>query len=63
MLSWRFRFSLHPGQYNVLNSENPEVVQNTRAELLYSCQVLELMGLDSSHKVVLHGGCRCGDIE
>jgi UV DNA damage endonuclease len=58
-----FRFSLHPGQYNVLNSENPEVVQNTRAELLYSCQVLELMGLDSSHKVVLHGGCRCGDIE
>lgn len=58
-----FRFSLHPGQYNVLNSENPEVVQKTRAELLYSCQVLELMGLDSSHKVVLHGGCRCGDMK
>jgi UV DNA damage endonuclease len=57
-----FRFSLHPGQYNVLNSENPNVVKNTVAELLYSCQVLDLMGLDSSHKVVLHGGCRCGDM-
>jgi UV DNA damage endonuclease len=46
-----FRFLLHPGQYNVLNSEKPEVVNNTVAELLFSCLVLELMGLDSSHKV------------
>lgn len=58
-----FRFSLHPGQYNVLNSENTEVVRKTVAELAYSCTVLELMGLDASHKVVLHGGCRCGDMD
>lgn len=58
-----FRFSLHPGQYNVLNSENPEVVRKTVAELDYSCTILELMGLDASHKVILHGGCRCGDMD
>lgn len=57
-----FRFSLHPGQYNVLNSENPETVRKTVAELEYSCRILEMMGLDYSHKVILHGGCRCGDL-
>ena len=57
-----FRFSMHPGQFNVLNSEKSSVVERTVAELDYACRVLELMGLDTSHKVVLHGGCRCGDI-
>jgi UV DNA damage endonuclease len=56
-----FRFSLHPGQYNVLNSPRQEVVERTLAELAYSCRLLELMGLDSSHKVVLHGGGLYGD--
>jgi UV DNA damage endonuclease len=51
-----FRFSLHPGQYNVLNSQSPAVVERTKAELEYSCRVLALMRLDSSHKVVIHGG-------
>lgn len=58
-----FRFSMHPGQFNVLNSEKSSVVESTIAELDYACRVLELMGLDTSHKVVLHGGCRCGDIK
>ncbi|MFW6323475.1 MAG: UV DNA damage repair endonuclease UvsE [Desulfovibrionales bacterium] len=53
-----FRFSLHPGQYNVLNSINPDVVRRTRDELEYSCRVLDLMELDSSHKVILHGGSK-----
>jgi UV DNA damage endonuclease len=56
-----FRFSLHPGQYNVLNSPNPSVLERTLAELDYSCRVLELMGLDQSHKVVIHGGGLYGD--
>ncbi len=51
-----FRFSLHPGQYNVLNSHNADVRRRTVRELEYSCRVLELMGLDESHKVILHGG-------
>jgi UV DNA damage endonuclease len=56
-----FRFSLHPGQYNVLNSPRPGVVERTLAEVDYSCRLLELMGLDSAHKVVLHGGSIYGD--
>jgi UV DNA damage endonuclease len=55
-ISLGFRFSMHPGQYNVLNSPNPGVVERTIAELDYSCQVLDLMGLDDSHKVIMHGG-------
>jgi UV DNA damage endonuclease len=58
-----FRFSFHPGQYNVLNSPNPEVVACCIAELEYSCSVLDLMGLDARHKVVLHGGGIYGDRE
>lgn len=58
-----FRFSMHPGQYNVLNSAAPEVVERTVAELAYSCRVLELMGCDPSHKVILHGGCTTGGKE
>jgi UV DNA damage endonuclease len=56
-----FRFSLHPGQYNLLNSEKSEVIQKTIVELDYSCRVLELMKLDTAHKVIIHGGCFCGD--
>lgn len=56
-----FRFSLHPGQYNVLNSPTPEAVAGCIRELSYSCEVLDLMGLDPSHKVVLHGGGLYGD--
>lgn len=56
-----FRFSMHPGQYNVLNSPRPAVVQQAIAELTYSCRVLDLMGLDASHKVILHGGGIFGD--
>lgn len=51
-----FRFSLHPGQFNVLNSTSDDVRRRTVRELAYSCRVLELMGLDASHKVIIHGG-------
>ncbi len=58
-----FRFSMHPGQYNVLNSPSLDVLERTVAELAYSCSVLDLMGLDGSHKVVIHGGGIYGDRE
>lgn len=56
-----FRFSMHPGQYAVLNSPKPDVVQSAQAELTYSCNVLQLMGLNAEHKVVLHGGAAYGN--
>lgn len=58
-----FRFSSHPGQYTILNAPNPDVVRRAVAELSYSCELLDLMGLDASHKVVLHGGGVYGDRE
>ena len=58
-----FRFSLHPGQYNVLNSPNPATVDACVRELTYACRVLDLMGCGHEHKVVLHGGGLYGDRE
>lgn len=56
-----FRFSIHPGQYIVLNSPSRKVYRRSVSEIIYSCQVLDYMGLDFSHKVILHGGGIYGD--
>ena len=50
------RVSLHPGQFTILNSPRKEVVKNARRELIYHNQVLDLMGLNSSHKIQIHVG-------
>lgn len=56
-----FRFSMHPGQYTVLNSARSDVVARALAEVAYSCRLLDLMELDASHKVIVHGGAVGGD--
>ena len=58
-----FRFSSHPGQYTILNSPDAGIVGRAINELAYSCDLLDLMGLDDSHKVVIHGGGIYGDRE
>ena len=50
------RVSMHPGQYTVLNSENPAVVASSLAEVAAACRVLDAMGLNRTHKIVVHGG-------
>jgi len=50
------RVSMHPGQYTVLNSENPAVVEAALAELAGTCRVLDALGLPPMHKIVIHGG-------
>lgn len=50
------RVSMHPGQYTVLNALRPEVVESSIAELAYHARFLDSLGLDSSHKIVLHLG-------
>jgi UV DNA damage endonuclease len=50
------RVTLHPGQYTVINSPSEKVFENSRAELLYQAQMLDLMGLDSTHKIQIHVG-------
>lgn len=50
------RVSMHPGQYTVLNSPKEEVVKNAIDDLNYHAQVLESLGVDSRHKIILHIG-------
>ena len=50
------RLSTHPGQYTVLSSTRPEVVEAAVAELEYHNRLLDSFGTDASHKIVVHVG-------
>jgi UV DNA damage endonuclease len=52
----RLRVSMHPGQFTVLNSPRREVVQSSIKDLDYHAAVLEALGIDDSHKIVIHLG-------
>lgn len=56
MLAGGMSISTHPGQYTVLSSVRPEVVDAAVAELAYHDRLLGAFGLDASHKIVLHVG-------
>lgn len=60
-LSAGMRLSVHPGQYTVLNSPTNDVVKAAVADLAYHCKVLDGLGLDPSHKIILHIGGGYGD--
>lgn len=45
----QLRVSYHPGPYNVLGSENPDVVKKTIHELNFTASILDYMGLDKTH--------------
>lgn len=50
------RVSMHPGQYTVLNSPHPLVVERAILDLEYHTRFLDSLGLDSSSKIILHIG-------
>ena len=55
------RLSFHPGQYTVLNSERPEVVDAALRDLELHAQVLDVMDQPAEAVVVLHVGGRGTD--
>ncbi len=50
------RVSMHPGQYTVINSPDQGVVGRAFLDLEYHARVLDSMGLNSEHKLILHIG-------
>lgn len=50
------RLSTHPGQYTVLASASPHVVEAAIRELDYHGRMLDAFGLDRAHRIVLHVG-------
>lgn len=57
------RVSMHPGQYTVLNSPKALVVSAAKKDLEYHVRVLDALGIDTEHKIVLHLGGAYGDKE
>lgn len=55
------RTNVHPGQYTLINSIKPEVVQASILELRYHADLMDLMGLPETHKIQLHTGGVYGD--
>lgn len=52
----RLRVSMHPGQFTVLNSPRREVIESSIKELVYHAALLDALGVDDSHKIVIHLG-------
>lgn len=50
------RVSMHPGQYTVLNSPDIQIYHRALKDLQYHCDVLDLLKIDNTHKVIIHGG-------
>ena len=50
------RLTFHPGQYNVLSSINPTIIENTVRNLTLHAQILDFMELDKNSIMVVHGG-------
>ena len=50
------RVSMHPGQYTVINSPDEIIVGRAIEDLNYHARVLDSLGLDSQHKIILHIG-------
>ncbi|MCC5894764.1 MAG: UV DNA damage repair endonuclease UvsE [Alkalibacterium sp.] len=57
------RVSMHPGQYTVLNSPNPDVVSRAIDDLTYHTQFIDNFNVGSQHKIILHIGGVYGDKE
>jgi UV DNA damage endonuclease len=57
----QMRITMHPGQYTVLNTQKSKVLSNSILDLNYHTDVLDLLNLDKTAKIQIHGGGVYGD--
>lgn len=57
----KFRISMHPDQFVLLNSPEERIFQNSVRELSYHADVLDLLGLDLTARIQIHVGGVYGD--
>jgi UV DNA damage endonuclease len=57
------RVTMHPDQFILINSLDEDIYERSAGELVYHAEVLDLMGLDASHKIQIHVGGVYGDKE
>lgn len=55
------RVSMHPGQFTVISSNKPDVIERGLAELEYHGLLLDALGIGVEAKIVLHLGGTYGD--
>lgn len=57
------RVSLHPGQFNVLTNNNPNILNNTLNELGHSYRILYNLKLSYTPDIIIHMGGKYGDMK
>lgn len=59
----QMRVSFHPDHFSVINTPSEKVFKATTQDLMYHVNMLEMMGLDTNYKLVVHVGGTYGDKE
>ena len=55
------RVSMHPGQYTIINSPSDDIVNKSIRDIEYHTDFLDSLGVDYTHKLILHIGGVYGD--
>lgn len=54
--SYGQRIVMHPGQFNQVGAENPDVFSKTVDDLTHHANILDAMGIDLNGVLIVHGG-------